>query len=80
MSKRIVGLVVLIWSLLLIVWASVLVYNLSSPDGPIMSKRDRLPLPKQYEAVPARVIVSKSRGRAALVICWPRTNMTRAST
>ena len=45
MSKRIVGIVVLIWCLLIIAWASVLVYDLSSPDGPIMAKRDPLPHP-----------------------------------
>jgi hypothetical protein len=43
MSKRIVGLVVLIWSLLIIAWASLLVYDLSSPYSPIMAKRDPQP-------------------------------------
>ena len=38
-SKRIIGTVVMIWSLLLIGWASVLVCDLSSPDGPMMAKR-----------------------------------------
>jgi hypothetical protein len=46
MSIRIVGLVVMIWSLLLIAWASVLVYDLSSPDRPVMAKRAPLPLPE----------------------------------
>jgi hypothetical protein len=46
MSIRIVGLVVMIWSLLLIAWASVLVYDLSSPDGPVMAKRDPVPHPE----------------------------------
>jgi hypothetical protein len=46
MSKRIVGIVVLAWSLLIIAWASVLVYDLSSPDGPVMAKRDPLPHPE----------------------------------
>ena len=46
MSKRIVGIVVMIWSLLIIAWASVLVYDLSSPDGPIMAKRDPVPPPE----------------------------------
>jgi hypothetical protein len=32
------------WSLLLIAWASVLVYDLSSPGGPILAKRDPQPL------------------------------------
>ena len=52
MSIRIVGLVVMIWSLLLIAWASVLVYDLSSPDGPVMAKRDPGPLPEH--AKPSR--------------------------
>jgi len=44
MSIRIVGLVVMTWSLLLIAWASVLVYDLSSPGGPILAKRDPQPV------------------------------------
>jgi hypothetical protein len=46
MSKRIVGIVVMIWSFLIIAWASVLIYDLSSPDGPVMAKRDPVPLPE----------------------------------
>lgn len=39
MSKRIVGIVVGFWSVLIIAWAMVLVYDLSSPSGPILAKR-----------------------------------------
>ena len=46
MSKRIVGIVIMIWSLLIIAWASVLIYDLSSSDGPVMAKRAPLPLPE----------------------------------
>jgi hypothetical protein len=38
LTKRIIGIVVVIWSLLVIGWASVLVHDLSSPNGPILAK------------------------------------------
>ncbi len=39
LTKRIIGIVVMIWSLLIIGWASVLVYDLSSPEGLMFAKR-----------------------------------------